>query len=436
MNRLNRQRTNSSGDKKTSSTSSNSPPDFIIQSDSNDDTDSGPSTPPLTSSTMSLYSQSSASNSPIVSNGVVKKSWEKHFRSFLSRSNTATNNNNNNKGSKEDALDVQHRGSYVTPPDSPGNLRPIHSDNTDMPRHYSRRHTLDNSPPVVVPHAKGDIPIVHDAAVRGGSQFEAVFSKKQESTTTILTQIQIQPEKHIHEEQTNPEATATRPLSKSYEEDSSLDHRSRRFQSCDSLENQLHKYQDLNIGSKIDRYRLLAPNQRIPEGGLSLSKINEKSTSSVSAPYTSGAAIGPGGMATIAQLANIPLDSHHSNRQSHRRKAGVQREIKLAFTEIHNSAVDTKSAFLGDEKSIAGGRVFAPLSQENRLCKSLIYIFIEFLFFLSSEPCIFYTLYSYSSIQVRCNHHASGSTTTFISKIVVHLVTQPCHWNRCMAGWS
>ncbi len=88
-------------------------------------------------------------------------------------------------------------------------------------------------------------------------------------------------------------------------------------------------------------------------------------------PYaSSGAAIGPGGMATIAQMANMPLDSN-SIRQPSRKKGGVQREIKVAFTEIHNSAVDTKSAFLGDEKSTAGGKVFANMSQENRLCKSL-----------------------------------------------------------------
>ena len=153
MNRLNRQRTNSSGDKK--STTSNSPPDFIARSDSYDDTDSGPSTPPLTSSTLSLYSQSSAANSPIGSSGVLKKSWERSFRSFLSRSN--------NKGAKEDALDVQHRGSYVTPPDSPGNIRPIHSDDIDIP-HHGRRHTLDNSQNV---RPRENPPNVSDAAVRG-----------------------------------------------------------------------------------------------------------------------------------------------------------------------------------------------------------------------------------------------------------------------------
>jgi hypothetical protein len=99
-------------------------------------------------------------------------------------------------------------------------------------------------------------------------------------------------------------------------------------------------------------------------------KISEINSSSMSAPLGGGAAIGPGGIATIAQMGigNMQLDSN-TNHQSHRKKGGVQREMKVAFTEIHNSSVDTKSAFLGDEKSIAGGKVFALMSQENRLGK-------------------------------------------------------------------
>ena len=338
MNRLNRQRTNSSGEKK--SASSNSPPDFLPRADSYDDTDSGPSTPPLTISHLSLYSQSSASNSPIGSSGVLKKSWEKHFRSFLARSS---------KGSKEDVLDIQHRGSYVTPPDSPGSHPHIYADDMDLPKR-DRRQTVDNSPN----SRHRENATVSDSAVRGGSHFQAVFHNNIASA-------------HRHGQGVYDENNASdaRTLSKSYEADSSLDQRGRRFKSCESLDNPLHRGQDMNLGTKIDRYKLLAPNQRIPEGGLS--KLIENN-SSISAPHSSGATSHPDRIATVPEMGmiNMPLDSN-SKRQSYRRKGAVQREMKVAFTEFHNSSRDTYSAFLGDEKSIAGGKALAALSQENRL---------------------------------------------------------------------
>lgn len=331
----------------------------------------------------------------------MKKSWERHFRSFLSRST---------KGSREDVLDVQHRGSYVAQPD-PTRVQPIQSDDVDM-QQLGRRHTLDNSPSV----RSRVNPTVSDAAVRGGSQFQSVFSNRQPSTW--------RQEQDIHEKDNASEA---RTLSKSYEADSSLDQRGRRFQSYDSLENQLHRYQDLNLGSKIDRYKLLAPNQRILEGGLS--KVDEINSRSNSAPFGGGAAIGPGGIATIAEMGvtNLILDSNY-NRQSNRKKGGVQREIKVAFTEYHNSAVDTKSAFLGDEKSTAGGKVFAPIFEEHRLSKSYFYI-IESTYFESS-----YLRKMCSPIKIRIDCDACRSAKTTISEIS-DLFAQSCSWDRNLDVW-
>ena len=194
----------------------------------------------------------------------------------------------------------------------------------------------------------------------------------------------------LEENDCPPEARA---LSKSYEADSSLDQRGRRFKSCESFDNRSYRGPDLSVGTKVDRYKLLAPNQRIPEGGLS--EINDiDSSSSISAPYGGGAVIGPGGVATPElRMMSRDFDSR-SSRQSYRRKGGVQREIKVAFTEFHNSSGDTKSAFLGDEKSIAGGKIFVPMSQENRLggkfyIKSVpVSQCFEIMFFISDDSTI------------------------------------------------
>jgi len=202
-----------------------------------------------------------------------------------------------------------------------------------------------------------------DSAVRGGSLFKSFKSSSWRGGDKDNQDIQ------------------SVGLSKSYD-GSSINQKAMKARSTGSLDVTMRRGQDTahhaaqgSVSSMVvDQKQLLAPNQRVLEGGLMAliqgspvhgGELFSKGDFMPTVPIQGGAIIGEGGRAKAFDPAMAASTSAKPRPGGSQRQGVVHKDMKKAFTEFHNSQQygrDATSPFLGEDKSVSGGKAFTAYS--------------------------------------------------------------------------
>ena len=351
---------------------------------------------PSSTDSRSFIADHNKNNNNCTSNPTIspqpKKSWERHYKSFLNKvgqnSHNKDDHGNNNNGNRNILRNGNNGFDVLIPPrlesiksadfthvmrktsqqQSPVELnrQPIYSSNHRQPTHpssYSNAHSNnshDNSHSVTQSMSRLSVKStdkVHstselnastsDTAVRGGSLFKSVFHKKKNKHSETLK---------LHNKHQSLSKN-TRRKTKSY----------------DSLDTSQRL--GLNVGqTQLRASHIDATIRRMPSTGPSSlddsvrgGSLRGGRSSSLTHPSPSLAASMQDGThmaGGIRTPSRMSYRNHRNGLINHQTPPTTSTEIKKVFTEFHNSkefGKDTSSPYLGDETSVHQNQIFDSL---------------------------------------------------------------------------